>query len=168
MSDLIVVLGHFDNTVHLTLTGRERLAAGATLRQSRPGSYLIVTGCAPGHPRTAEVLAWLSARALTPNELVDSHNTAEDAFLTEALTHRYAATRLVVVTSDYHVERARFIFKQVFADVEIEVSGAPHQATEEERRDLLAHEQRALDSLRNHGLYRPHQGNTTHGLESEV
>ncbi|HEY3291903.1 MAG TPA: YdcF family protein [Anaerolineae bacterium] len=155
MSDLIVVLGHFDNTVYLTSTGRERLAAGAALYQSQPGSYLAVTGCAPGHPRTVEVLAWLSELALTPDELVDSHNTAEDAFLTEALVQRYCPARLVVVTSDYHVERARLIFNQVFADIEIEVVGVPHRASDEERHDLLAHEQRALGALRTHGLYRP-------------
>ena len=155
MPDIIVVLGHFDNTAHLTSTGRERLDAGVAQLHLRPDSLLAITGCAAGVPRTDEASAYLLARNVRRVELIDTHNTAEDAFLTEPLVSRYAPERLVVVTSDYHVERARFIFERVFTQLPIVMHSVPHTAMEDERRALLAHEERALQLLRTRGLYRP-------------
>ena len=154
MPDIIIVLGHFDNTAHLTSTGRERLDAGIAQLHLCPDSLLAVTGCAPGVPRADEVAAYLLARNVGHVELIDTHNTAEDAFLTEPLVSRYAPARLVVVTSDYHIERARFIFERVFTQLPIVMHSVPHKAMEDERRALLAHEERALQSLRTRGLYR--------------
>jgi hypothetical protein len=157
MPDLIIVLGHFDDTVHLTSTGRERLDAGMALHRARTrrGSMLTVTGCAQGRPRTLEVQAYLSLYDATPVDLIDSHNTAEDAYLTEALVVKYAPARLVVVTSDYHVERSRFIFEQVFTRLPVEMCPVPHVTSEDERCTLNAHESHALEALRTRGLYRP-------------
>ena len=157
---LIIVLGHFDHTPHLTATGRERLDAAIALLSAHAGlrHSLAVTGCAAGVPRTDEVIAYLRAQHAVDDteaiELVDSHNTAEDAFLCEPLVSRYSPERLVVVTSDYHVARARYIFEQVFAHLAVEMCPAAHWAAQDELRALLAHEEQALEALRTHGLYR--------------
>jgi uncharacterized SAM-binding protein YcdF (DUF218 family) len=158
MPDLIIVLGHFDDTPHLTPTGRERLDLGLALLQSRADALLSVTGCAPNRPRTAEVLAYLHAHDVSDARLaplIDSHNTAEDAFLIEPIVQALHVRRLLLVTSDYHLARARYIFERVFPALQIEPHGAPHPATELERRWLRQHEAEALQSLRRKGLYRP-------------
>jgi uncharacterized SAM-binding protein YcdF (DUF218 family) len=157
MPDLIIVLGHFDATVHLTSTGRERLDLGFALLQARPSARITVSGCAVNQPRTAEVREYLrahgvAAQALAP--LIDSHNTAEDAFLTEPLVHEYGIERLLLVTSDYHLQRARYIFEQVFPTLQIEPHGAPHHAAEQELHELRQHEAEALQALQRTGLYR--------------
>ena len=90
MRDLILVLGHFDDTVHLTQTGRERLDLGIALLYARPGSKISVTGCADNHSRTIEVRDYLLSHgvtALSLAALIDSHNTAEDAFLAGSDEH---------------------------------------------------------------------------------
>jgi uncharacterized SAM-binding protein YcdF (DUF218 family) len=48
-----------------------------------------------------------------------SSNTLEDASLSKPIALKYGARRLVVVTSDYHLDRARYIFEREFADTEI-------------------------------------------------
>ncbi len=165
MRELIIVLGHFDDTVHLTAAGRERLALGIALLRDRPDAVLTVTGCpsdgADGQPfpRSAEARDYLLERGVQPAQLapfVDSRNTVEDAFLSEPLVAGAGSpARLLIATSDYHAERARVIFEQVFAHLPVEVYGAPHPATPDERRALAAHEQQALQTLKQHGLYRP-------------
>ncbi|HEY3341669.1 MAG TPA: YdcF family protein [Anaerolineae bacterium] len=158
MPDLIIVLGHFDDTVHLTSTGRERLDLGIALLQAWPGALLTVTGCAVNLPRTAEVLEYLRAHGIAASllaPLIDSHNTAEDAFLTEPLVQLYGIERLLLVTSDYHLQRARYIYERVFPALQIEPYGAQHRAAEQELHTLRQHEAEALQALQRTGLYRP-------------
>ncbi len=158
MPDLIIVLGHFDETPHLTVTGCERLDLGVALLQARPGALLTVTGCAANHPRTAEVQAYLRAHGVADAQLaplIDSHNTAEDAFLAEPIVRSDRIERLVLVTSDYHLERACYIFERVFPSLQIEPHAAPHPATEQERNELRQHEAGALQALQRTGVYRP-------------
>jgi uncharacterized SAM-binding protein YcdF (DUF218 family) len=158
MSELIIVLGHFDETPHLTATGRERLDAGIALLRVRPQACLTVTGCAVNALRTAEVQAYLRAHGVADTQLaplIDSHNTAEDAFLTEPIVRDKKIERLLLVTSDYHLERACYIFTRVFPGLPIEPHGALHAATEPELRALRRHEVEALQALKRTGLYRP-------------
>ncbi|MCL4504519.1 MAG: YdcF family protein [Chloroflexi bacterium] len=163
MRDLIIVLGHFDQTVHLTAAGRERLELGIALLRACPDSSLTVTGRPPdgpdrrAFPRTAEAREYLAARGVHPARLypfIDSHNTAEDAFLSEPAVSACEPQRLLIATSDYHAERARAIFEQVFSQLPVEAHGAPHPAAEDELRALVQHEKRALQDLKRNGLYR--------------
>lgn len=158
MPELIIVLGHFDETPHLTATGRERLDLGIALLQVRPGALLTVTGCAANHPRTAEVQAYLRAHGVVDAQLaplIDSHNTAEDAFLAEPIVRDDRIERLVLVTSDYHLERACYIFERVFPSLQIEPHAALHPATEQETYEFRQHEAQALQALQRTGVYRP-------------
>ena len=158
MPDLIIVLGHFDETPHLTATGCERLDLGVVLLQERPGALLTVTGCAADHPRTAEVRAYLRAHGVADAQLaplIDSHNTAEDAFLAEPIVQAYHVRRLMLVTSSYHLERANYIFERVFPTLNMALHGAPHPATQQELYELWRHEVEALQALQRTGVYRP-------------
>ena len=163
MHGLIIVLGHFDQTIHLTATGRERLDLGIALLHIYPDSSLTVTGCASddsdgrAFPRTSEVREYLASHGVQSTQLVpfiDSHNTAEDAFLSEPVVHACRPQCLMIATSDYHAERARMIFEQVYSHLPIDVRGAPHGGAEDELRALVEHEQMALRALRQNGLYR--------------
>ena len=55
-------------------------------------------------------------------------------------------TKVVVVTSDYHVDRTKFIFTHVFNKaVSIEVYGVP--TTKSSDQNILLHEQQSLDAF---------------------
>jgi uncharacterized SAM-binding protein YcdF (DUF218 family) len=86
----------------------------------------------------------------------ESRSTIEDATLSYPIARQYGARRVIVVTSDYHAARARYVFEHVYPDVALEFAICP---TDAEHCDLdlpalEAHEQEALAMLRAQGL--PH------------
>jgi uncharacterized SAM-binding protein YcdF (DUF218 family) len=83
-------------------------------------------------------------------EFAESRNTVDDALTARPIVDRYNVPRLIVVSSDFHLARASFIFSEVFPDKKLQFLGAPYLATRppEEREKLAAHERRELDSLR--------------------
>lgn len=86
-------------------------------------------------------------------EFAESRNTVDDALKSRPIVDKYGAERLVVVSSDFHLGRVQFVFEQVFPDKQVEFLGAPYleSRTPEERERLLAHEDRELTSLWEHG-----------------
>jgi uncharacterized SAM-binding protein YcdF (DUF218 family) len=86
-------------------------------------------------------------------EFAESRNTVDDALTSRPIVDRYGAQHLVVVSSDFHLDRVKFVFEQVFPDKQVEFLGAPYlkSRTPEEQERLLAHEARELTSLRERG-----------------
>ena len=85
-------------------------------------------------------------------EFAESRNTLEDASLSKPIVESQGAGAVVVITSDYHLDRARFVFSKEFADTPVSLLfiGVP---TDEDRCefDLASqkeHERRALRELR--------------------
>jgi uncharacterized SAM-binding protein YcdF (DUF218 family) len=63
-------------------------------------------------------------RGIDPVAIIDSvmsTNTLEDASLSRPIIEQYNVGDILVVTSDFHYERARFIFEREFADVKIRI-----------------------------------------------
>ena len=85
-------------------------------------------------------------------EFAESLNTLEDAALSKPIVKSHGAGVVVVITSDYHLERARFVFSKEFADTPVSLLfiGVP---TDEDHCefDLASqkeHEREALRKLR--------------------
>jgi uncharacterized SAM-binding protein YcdF (DUF218 family) len=55
---------------------------------------------------------------------------------------------LIVVTSDFHLARAQFLFTREFPDVAIAFSGSKTHLPDEELQKRIAHERNALTKLR--------------------
>jgi len=77
----------------------------------------------------------------------------DDALKARPIVDTYHADRLSVVSSDFHLDRVRFVFERVFPDKVVEFREADYLDTRspEERERLLAHEARELQSLRERG-----------------
>lgn len=86
-------------------------------------------------------------------EFAESRNTVDDALQARPIVEKYAVDKLIVVSSDFHLNRVRFVFESVFSDKALEFLGAPYLETRspEERERLLAHETRELASLHERG-----------------
>ena len=52
-------------------------------------------------------------------EFAESRNTLEDAALSKPIVVSHGASIVAVVTSDYHLARARFVFSREFADTAV-------------------------------------------------
>lgn len=82
-----------------------------------------------------------------------SENTVDDAIKVKSIVSNLDNVELTVITSDFHVERAKLIFNEVLKEYEIEFLGVKSDLTEEELIKLTAHEHRAITSIRKNGLY---------------
>jgi uncharacterized SAM-binding protein YcdF (DUF218 family) len=80
-----------------------------------------------------------------------SRNTLEDASLARPIVVAAGTTRAVVVTSDYHFDRARFVFEREFAGTTVALEFSSTQTDESIcRLDLAAmrkHETEALAAM---------------------
>lgn len=85
-------------------------------------------------------------------EFAESSNTVDDALKARPIVDKYGVSRLIVVSSDFHIARASFVFGEVFPDKQLRFLGAPYLATrpQAEQDRLLAHERRELDNLHAH------------------
>ncbi|MBI5382392.1 MAG: YdcF family protein [Opitutae bacterium] len=154
----IVVLGApNDPQGRLSSLALERCAQAFHEWTLRPGAKLLPTGGWGAHFNTtplphhhylrAQLIA-LGVPAEAFVEGVESANTIEDAQRCRPIVARHGFSRLVVVTSDFHVARAQFLFAREFPELPLELVGAVTQLPAEELQQRIAHEARALAKLR--------------------
>ena len=84
----------------------------------------------------------------------ESANTVQDALLAKAILEQHTPWQALVITSDFHLARARYIFTQVFpAASRFAFRGASSQAiAAEELQRYQAHEAKALQDLYTNGV----------------
>lgn len=122
---VILVLGS-PNDAHGNLhsVGVERCRRALRLHRDNPAWPLLLTGGFGEHfnttvqPHAAYLRRWLEAHGVPPAVFLpfaESRNTLEDASLAKPLALATGARLAVVVTSDYHADRARFVFEREFA-----------------------------------------------------
>lgn len=78
-----------------------------------------------------------------------SSNTIEDARLSRPILDAYPEAELIVVTSDFHADRARFLFTREFPDRRITVSESATFLPPDILVRLRNHEEQALEKLTN-------------------
>lgn len=85
---------------------------------------------------------------------LDSSNTVQDATMLLPILAQNPLETLIIITSDYHVERVEFIFKSVLGEkVSLSYTGVSSEGIATESLDkLIAHEQAALEGLRKNGV----------------
>lgn len=170
MESVVIILGAAnDADGALTSSALARLDRGIREYVRRPGSLIMPTGGYGDHfnttakPHAAYAREYLLARGIPPDRIlpcVESSNTVEDAFLSaKALAGSAAgetagetAGAIVIVTSDYHVPRAEFLFGIAFAGKALTVCAAEDRLDPSERRIREEHERRALEALRANGV----------------
>ncbi len=155
---VIVVLGSpNDEHGNLSSMARERLTLAAESYFRRPESHMLLTGGFGAHfnasprPHAEHARSFLVALGVPESTFADfalSNNTIEDALLALPIVEDLCARRLLVVTSGFHVPRARYLFGRVFPDLEIGYAAASHAADASVLDGLIEHEERALARLR--------------------
>lgn len=164
-SGLIVVLGSpNDERGNLSEMGQGRIRLGyETYMKLRDEGYrFLLTGGFGEHFNMTDKPNAFYAREIllkchVPEEHIlefaESRNTVDDALQARPIVDKYGVDKLIVISSDFHTERVRFVFERVFPDKSLEFHGAPYLETRspEERERLLAHEARELASLRERG-----------------
>ena len=77
-----------------------------------------------------------------------SRFTLEDAMLSKPIVSRYDVENLVVVTSDFHLERAKMIFERIFEGYSLSFRDSKTHLPQDELNALKAHEDEATARLK--------------------
>ena len=162
LEGLIVILGSPNDAAgQLAEMGQRRVAKGYAeyqLRRGAPWKILLTGGFGAHFNTTAKpnayyaqqlLLAW-GVPAADIVEFAESGHTLEDATLARPIVQRYGVEQLVIVTSDFHMPRVRFIFAHIFPACQLTFVEAEylHLCSVEEQQRLIAHEAQALQRLR--------------------
>jgi uncharacterized SAM-binding protein YcdF (DUF218 family) len=158
---MIVVLGSPNSEGgELYSSAKERCELALLEYAKRSAWKLLLTGGYGAHfnttdqPHAAYLRRYLVKRGLPGQAIVEfaeSANTLQDASFAKPIVLKYKVPEIVVVTSDYHIDRARYVFVREFADTGIRLEFSVCQTDEEACEfDLEAqkkHEQAALARL---------------------
>jgi uncharacterized SAM-binding protein YcdF (DUF218 family) len=157
MDGLIIVLGApNDASGKLSTIAIERCEQAIREHRQNPGFKFLLTGGYGSHfnvtdkPHAFYTQSFLVAHGIPEEEilgLVESSNTIEDTRLSKPMITRLGVEHIIVVTSDFHVKRARYIFEREFPNVEIIFSGCSTYLPEADLTALKKHEERALEKL---------------------
>jgi uncharacterized SAM-binding protein YcdF (DUF218 family) len=159
---LIVVLGSPNSEAgELYSVARERCRLALEEYAGRAGWKLLLTGGYGAHfnttdqPHAAYLKRYLTARGVPESDIVEfaeSANTLEDASLSKPIALKYGVVHVLVVTSDYHAARARYVFEREYADTGVEIAFRIAQtdeaACELDLEALKRHEREALARLK--------------------
>lgn len=154
----IVVLGSpNDKAGNLSCIAIERCKQALSEYHQTPGAKILPTGGWGEHFNTTEkphayyIHRYLVAHGIPDRDIlecVESASTIEDAKLSKPILDPSGITELIVVTSDFHIPRARFLFEREFPEIKIRFSGAKTHLAENELSKLEEHEKRALQKLK--------------------
>lgn len=158
---LIVILGApNDEAGNLSAIAQGRAERGYAeyVRLRTAGWKLLLTGGFGAHFNTTDkphayyIRQNLLQRGVPATDIVgwaESRNTIEDGFFSRPLVERYGVTNLLIVTSDFHLGRANYVFAHVFPTVALTFALVDYlaQCPIEEQRRIVEHETRGLQRL---------------------
>lgn len=159
---LVVILGS-PNDEHGTLgqmgQGRVQLGFQQYRELKSSGWKILLTGGYGTHfnttskPNAYYAQQLLLQLGVPETDVVDfalSKNTADDALQSRKIVEQFDCPSLLVITSDFHLARAEYIFRSVFSDKTLSFLGADYlpNIPPEERKALLAHEHKRLKELK--------------------
>lgn len=159
---MIIVLGSPNSPEgELYSVAKERCELALAEYAQHPDWKILLTGGygahfnTTGQPHAAYLKRYLVERGVPDQafvEFAESANTLQDASLAKPIVLKYHVTEIVVVTSDYHLDRARYIFEREFADtgihIEFTVSQTQAETCEFDLEAQKKHEREALARLR--------------------
>lgn len=163
LKGLIIVLGSPNSDDgELYSMAKERCELALTEYAKRSDWKFLLTGGYGSHfnatdqPHAAYLKRYLIRRGVPMDEIVvefvESKNTLEDASLSKPIVLKYGVPEIEIVTSDFHLDRARYIFERAYNDIDVRLNfmGSPTK-TNPSQFDLEAlklHEKQALAKLK--------------------
>ena len=126
-TDIVILGAGLSPEGHIPPVLEERLRAGYRLASAYPTSRIIVTGGVPKNGLTeARAMGdWLRGAGIAPWRITEegnSNSTVQNAQYTDRIFRERGTTGAVVVTNDFHLNRAVLNFRQA-VDGRIPVTG---------------------------------------------
>ena len=157
MTNIIIILGApNDDDGNLSIIAQDRLNCAYRVFLSNTGFKIICTGGFGAHfnktekPHSYYAKQFLIARGVPEETFLDSpltSNTIEDFTTTKDLIYREKPDIVVIITSDFHMARAKILYKNIVNYDRVLFISAASSLSEEELKPLLEHEEKAIESL---------------------
>jgi uncharacterized SAM-binding protein YcdF (DUF218 family) len=162
MKRILIILGCAnDENGRLSETAIERLEEGIREYREHPGSAILPTGGFGAHfnttdrPHAEYARDYLLERGIPEADILSpviTGNTVEDAVMSKTILDGEPGAAITIVTSDYHIERARFVFSRILAGRNISYRPARTDLPAERLEALRAHETRAVAEMARKGI----------------
>lgn len=158
----MIILGSVnDDEGNLSGIAKERLDQGIKEYKTCPGFKILLTGGYGKHfNRTGKPHAFYAKRYLLEKGIkeenilgfAESFDTVEDAFLSKLIVKKYKVKNLMMITSDFHIKRVRYIFEKVFENYNLIFSPSKTNVSKEKLDSLKEHEIKSLNRLKREGI----------------
>ena len=159
---LIIILGSPNSERgELFSIAKERCEQGLWESNCHPDYKILLTGGYGDHfnrsnkPHAYHMKEYLTAKGIPKDyfvEFAESKNTLEDASLSKPIVQKYRVKHIIVITSDYHFDRAQFVFEKEYSDVDVKIEYSISQTNETtcdiDLIPIKQHEIRALKILK--------------------
>ena len=159
---IIIILGSPNSKEgELYHMARQRCEKGIQEHLNHPGWKIVLTGGFGEHFNTTKqahnvyLKKYLLERGIAHDVILDSvlsSNTLEDASLSKPIIVKHKVKDILVVTSDFHYDRARYIFETEYSDTDINIrfslADTDESTCEFDLKSQKAHEKRSLKRLK--------------------
>jgi len=82
-----------------------------------------------------------------------SNNTVDDAVKVKEIISNYKESKLILITSDFHLDRARLIFNEILKNHTIDFVGAENGLPTDQLEKIVEHEKKSINKIIENGLY---------------
>lgn len=160
-NDILVVLGAPNSpTGELGEISTTRLDCCFALYST--GKKVLCTGGWGEHfntskePHASHAKKYLIEKGISNVDFLEfalSSNTVEDAIKAKQIISEIADPHLTVITSVFHFERVKLIFREVLKNYHINFIAVQCDLNENQLQSVINHEQKAIESILENGLY---------------
>lgn len=157
MKGIIVVLGSPNSDKgELSEIALNRLKRALSFYKTNKEYKILCTGGFGQHfnttslPHAKYAADYLKKSGVPPEDILEyvmSSNTVEDALQAKPVVERFQPQNLVIITSDFHIERASILFNRHLPDQNLLFVEAPSTLDENTLQKLKEHERNAIKKL---------------------
>ncbi|MDJ1483890.1 YdcF family protein [Cytophagaceae bacterium YF14B1] len=158
MEGIILILGHTNSMEGILSTiAQDRLQMGITVHQQHSTFAIVCTGGFGEHFNTTQYPHAMYAQQYLVEQGIDaslilnpvlSKNTVEDASLSRSVLEQYKPQMVIVVSSDFHMPRVKYLFTYFQPSQPITFISATSALSKECLQQLTSHEEQALARLK--------------------
>lgn len=150
---IIILSSYNDDRGELTGIAKSRLNKGIEEYTKNKNYKILLTGGCGAHfnptskPHSYYAQQYLLSRGIQSCEILEfaeSKYTLEDALLAKKIVEHYAIKKLIIVSSDYHIQRVQYIFDRIFSGYILIYSSAVTNVSKKEMERLIQEESEKL------------------------
>ncbi len=152
-----------DGRLYDVAIGRCKIAL-CEYRKNKNYKFILTGGYGAHFNESNHPHAWYLAQYLIKSgvpkkdilEYIESANSIEDVRLSKPIILKHNINRIIVVTSDYHLDRAQYIFNQIYSHLNLNIFFSAARTdiknSELDILKLIEHEKFALEKIKQYGV----------------